>query len=267
MPPRSRGSAVRYRPGASRRRPRHSRGPGLGALGTRKRSASLLPSWRARSRSQTGIRVRATQASPPHTPGVLSMPGDVSANSRTTRWNSSALSLCDSDATCFSTSSNVLISSAFLSSGTANQPLIRNGTRHRRHGHRDGPTIGESKQPFNATRCSVPVAAAKFTDLIIPAYPRLGNQGTSEAEPMQASRPSVSPPRGRGAVATEAVAGFGADGGGRRSAEVAGTRLPRQLRAAALSSGVLGAQDHPPEEVGRYSSRTRDFTRAPPRSR
>ena len=192
------------------------------------RSASLLPSWRARSRSQTGIRVRAMQASPPHTPGVLSMPGNVPANWRATRWNSSALSPCDSDATCFSTSSNVLISSAFLSSGTANHPLIRNGTRHRRHGHRDGLTVGESKQPFNATRCGVPVAAAKFTDLIIPADPRLGNQGTSEAEPRQASRPSVSLPRGRGAVATEAVAGFGADGGGRRSAEVARTRLGRE---------------------------------------
>lgn len=55
-------------------------------------SASLIPRLRARTKTQTGTRVRTMRDSPPHTRGSLSIPRKASPRSRTIHCSSCALS-------------------------------------------------------------------------------------------------------------------------------------------------------------------------------
>ena len=92
-PSRCRRFVARSPRGAAARRPRHWPGlPRAGSGNCATNSASLIPSRCNWTRSQTGIRVRMIQGSPPQTAGLLSIPGARIPRSRTTRWSTSVFS-------------------------------------------------------------------------------------------------------------------------------------------------------------------------------
>ena len=62
----------------------------------RRISDSMLPSLRACTSTHTGILVRSRHGSPPHTPGVRSIPGDAWPRRRTSHCSACALSPGDS---------------------------------------------------------------------------------------------------------------------------------------------------------------------------